>query len=133
MVDVKDEYTVAVAGVRLTFLYYPFPLEFKESLDSKIKVADLLTLAALKAYALGRRTKWKDYVDLYFILNGHYTLKQVAAKANKIFGPAFNEKLWRSQLAYFDGLDYSEEVDYLKGFEVSPAKIKSSLVKLSIS
>ena len=34
---------------------------------------DLLHLAAMKAYALGRRAKWKDYVDLYFILKDFYS------------------------------------------------------------
>ena len=34
-------------------------------------------LAAMKAYALGRRAKWKDYVDLYFILRDFCTLQEV--------------------------------------------------------
>jgi len=28
---------------------------------------DLFTLAAMKAFALGMRARWKDYVGLYFI------------------------------------------------------------------
>ena len=35
-----------------------------------------------------------------------------------------------SKLAYFDGIDYSEEVDYMKGFEISDAKIKKALLNL---
>ena len=30
-----------------------------------ISLHNLLSLSAMKAYALGRRAKWKDYVDLY--------------------------------------------------------------------
>ena len=36
--------------------------------ENIFRLPSLLTLAAMKAYALGRRSKWKDYVDLYFLL-----------------------------------------------------------------
>ncbi len=36
-----------------------------------IKMPGLLTLAAMKAFELGRRAKWKDYVDIYFISKEH--------------------------------------------------------------
>ncbi len=61
-VDQKDEYTVLVNGVKVTFLFYPFKIGF-DSEFSGIRMADLLTLSAMKAYALGRRAKWNDYVD----------------------------------------------------------------------
>ncbi len=38
----------------------------------------LLDLAAMKAYAMGRRSKWKDYVDLYFIIKDHFSIDQIA-------------------------------------------------------
>jgi hypothetical protein len=34
----------------------------------------LLSLAAMKAFSLGRRAKWKDYVDLYFLLRDSLVL-----------------------------------------------------------
>lgn len=46
---------------------------------------DLLTLSAMKAFALGRRAKWKDYVDMYFILRDHYDIHTVSSKAQEIF------------------------------------------------
>ncbi len=46
----------------------------------------LLDLAAMKTYALGGRAKWKDYVDLYFILKAQYDLRELSARATKIFG-----------------------------------------------
>jgi hypothetical protein len=131
-VDEKTEYTILIDGVKMTFLQYPFEFEFKERFE-KINLPDLLTLAALKAYALGRRAKWKDYVDMYFILNNYFSIKDVVQRADKIFGNNFNEKIFRTQLAYFKDIDYSEKVEYLKGFEVSDAAIKKSLVNLSLS
>ncbi len=132
-VNNKDEYTILVDNIKLTFLYYPFKISFIKKIDNIIYTTDLETLAALKAYALGRRSKWKDYVDLYFILNSGISFNRVIKKANKIFDKNFNEKIFRTQLAYFNDIDYSEKVDYLKGFEVSDKKIKDELIKLSLT
>ncbi|MFH1582921.1 MAG: nucleotidyl transferase AbiEii/AbiGii toxin family protein [Candidatus Falkowbacteria bacterium] len=132
LVDNKDEYTVIVNKVKFTFLHYPFPIEFKENFAGVIKVVDLAALGAMKAYALGRRSKWKDYVDLYFILKHHYPLKKISREAEKIFGQEFNEKIFRSQLAYFKDMDYSEEIIYKKGCYTSKEKIMKELVKFSV-
>ena len=74
---------------------------------------DLLTLSAMKAFALGGRAKWKDYVDLFFLLRDHFSLQQISEHAKGIFGAFFNEKLFREQLCYFQDIDYSEEVDFV--------------------
>jgi len=131
-VDHNGEYTILLDGIKLTFLYYPFLINFTDSLDGFIELPDLLTLAALKAYALGRRSKWKDYVDLYFITKSGISLKKIISKAEKIFGNNFNEKIFRVQLAYFKDLDYSEKIDYLPDFEVADEKVKKELIKTSL-
>jgi hypothetical protein len=74
---------------------------------------NLIDLAAMKAYALGRRSKWKDYVDLYFIIKDHYTVKQISKRAVEIYDQLFSEKLFRAQLAYFKDIDHSEPIEYL--------------------
>ena len=38
----------------------------------------------MKAYTLGRRGKWKDYVDLYFILKDYFSFSEIANKAKEI-------------------------------------------------
>jgi hypothetical protein len=73
---------------------------------------DLLNLAAMKAYALGRRTKWKDYVDLYLILKNHHTFEEISDKAEEIFKGLFSPKLFKNQLCFFSDINYSEEVTY---------------------
>lgn len=130
-VDEEMEYTILIEGVKVTFLQYPFDFDFKEKFET-VNLADLLTLAALKSYALGRRAKWKDYVDMYFILNNYFTIKEVIKKADSIFGKNFNEKIFRTQLAYFEDIDYSEKVEYLKGSEVSDKEIKRAMIKFSL-
>ena len=132
-VDEDGEYTVLINGVKITFLRYPFKIEFKDKLDNTIKVADLLTLAAMKAYALGRRAKWKDYVDMYFILKNRHSIMEITKKAKEIFSSEFNEKIFRTQLAYFEDIDYTEKVIYRQGFEIEDKIIRDSLIDFSLN
>jgi len=83
----------------------------KEILNDK--QTELLDLAAMKAYALGRRSKWKDYVDLYLLLKEKFLLDEISQRAIEIYGDLFSDKLFRSQLSYFEDIDYTEEVEYL--------------------
>ena len=82
----------------------------------------------MKAFALGRRAKWKDYVDLYFIMRDYYSISEIIKKANQIFKKEFNEKIFRTQLAYFKDIDYSEAVIFMPGLEVNEEKIKQELI-----
>lgn len=133
IMDRTGEYTIIVKNVKITFFSFPFKIDFSGQLNSVIKLPDLLTLAAMKAYALGRRPKWKDYVDLYFITKHHFTIKDISKRANKIFSSEFNEKLFRSQLAYFKDINYDEKIIFMPGFEVSDKIIKKELIKFSLS
>jgi hypothetical protein len=86
----------------------------------------LLDLAAMKAYALGHRAKWKDYVDIYMIIRDHFTVQEISKKAYEIFGEMFSEKMFRNQLSYFKDIDYSDEIEYLIP-EISVDEVKSFL------
>jgi len=132
IVNKLGEYTIFINGVKLTFFHYPYQIEFSENFGNTIKMPNLLTLAAMKTFALGMRAKWKDYVDLYFIIKYHFTIKDISRRANKIFGLEFNEKLFRTQLVYFKDIKYTEEIDYLRGFEVSDKIIKKQLTEFSL-
>ena len=50
----------------------------------------------------------------------------------EIFSNEFNEKIFRTQLAYFVDIDYSEQIIYRKGFSVDDEKIKKALVEFSL-
>jgi len=131
--DEDGQYTVVIQEVRITFFSYPFKINFSKSFNKVINLPDLLTLAAMKAYALGRRAKWKDYVDLYFIMKDCHDIHKIIKKTKRVFGSEFNEKLFRAQLCYFDDIDYTEQVDYLEGFEVADEVIKKKLTEFSLS
>ena len=86
----------------------------------------------MKAQALGHRAKWKDYVDLYFIMKDYFDIYKIIKKAEAIFSSEFNEKLFRTQLAYFKDINYTEKVIYLEGFEVDDKIIEKGLIEFSL-
>ncbi len=131
IVDQLDEFSFISNKVKFTFFYYPFKIKFSKKTDN-LKMPDLLTLAAMKAYSLGRRAKWKDYVDLYFIIKNYFNINEIIKKAESIFHSEFNEKIFRAQLCYFEDIDYAEKIIYLKGFETKDEKIKKELKKISL-
>ena len=126
-----QELTLIVDGVKLTFLQYPFNVQASIFFKEIVGLPDLLTLAAMKAFALGRRAKWKDYVDIYFI-SKQESFVEIVKKAKEIFGSEFNEKLLREQLVYFEDVNYSEGIDYMSGYEVGDEKIKERLTEISL-
>ena len=129
---VFEQMNLIVNDVKVTFFQYPFPIEAKEKFENYFRIPSLLQLAAMKAYALGRHSKWKDYVDLYFLLCNYLTIKDISKAATQIFGELYSEKMFRTQLCYFDDVDYSEVVDYLIPNPPSDQQIKQMLTKLSI-
>jgi hypothetical protein len=132
IVNEKEQYSIFINGVKITFLHYPFKIKFSKNFENIINLPDLLTLSAMKAYTLGRRAKWKDYVDLYFIMKHYGGIKKVIKKAKNIFGNEFNEKMFRAELAYFKDIDFSEKIIYLKGFEKKDEEIKRTLINFSL-
>lgn len=107
-----EELTMIIDGIKMTFLEYPFNIEPSVSFNDTIMMPDLLILAAMKAYSLGRRSKWKDYIDLYFILRDHFPLDDISQKAREIFGGGFNNRLFREQLCYYKDIDFNEGIDF---------------------
>ncbi len=132
----KDEigqYTFFVNGVQITFYHFPYEIAYSKKFENHVMIPDLLTLAAMKAFALGGRNKWKDYVDLYFILKDHLPVHEVSQKAKQLFSGEFNEKIFRNQLAYFEDINYAEQVEFMPGLEVADETIKKALVEFSLS
>lgn len=130
--DETGQFTLMINGVKFTFFQFPYKINFSESFDDVIKLPDLLTLAAMKAFALGRRAKWKDYVDLYFILKARHTVSEITIRGREIFGNEFNEKIFRTQLAFFEDIDYSEQISYKDGFSTDDEIIKKVLIEFSL-
>ena len=126
----EQEYTTVINEVKTTFYDFPFKVTATENFGNLISMPNILTLTAMKAFALGRRAKWKDYVDIYFALKT-YSLDTVSNCAKTVFKGKFNERLFRSQIAYFDDIDYREQVKFMPGFEIPVDEIKATLERIS--
>ena len=133
LVEEDPELTFMTNTVKVTFYHFEFKIPYTERFGSYIKMPSLLTLAAMKVFALGQRAKWKDYVDLYFIMREYHTLADIVPHAEKLFGGEFNARLLREQLSYFDDVSYKEPVIYKPGFEVADEEVKRALIEYSLS
>lgn len=105
-VNNPDELTVFVDGIKITFLKYPFPVLSDFVGYKGIKILNIKELAATKAYTIGRRGSYKDYVDLYFILKeNHSSLAEIMEIAEKKHKEEFNSRLFLEQLVYFEDIE----------------------------
>lgn len=130
--DKESEFTFNARGVQVTFYHFEYKIPYTEQFDAYIAMPSLLTLAAMKAFALGQRAKWKDYVDMYFIMRDFHSLGEIVQHAEKLFGGEFNQKLLRTQLSYFEDIDYSEEIIYKNEFSTDDEVIKKALIEFSL-
>lgn len=130
LVDDIHQMTLIVDNIKLTFLHYPFDIPTTNPNQFVVKLPSLETLGAMKAFTLGRRAKWKDYVDLYFILQ-NLSFDSLKSEARSIFGAEFNEKLFRTQLSYFEDIDFSEKIEFIDK-TISEIEIKNFLTKISL-
>ena len=128
---VSEQINIVINAVNMTFFQYPYEIEANVNFENTIKMPDLLTLAAMKAYDMER--KWNDYVDLFLLLRDYYSLEQIVQKADSLFGQMFSGKLFRAQLAFHKDINYSEQVEYMPGFEVEEQVIKDFLIEKSLN
>ena len=130
--EAAEQLHLLVNNVKLTFFQFPYAVEHPIMFENVIQLPALLDLAAMKAYALGGRAKWKDYVDLYFLLKDYFSLQEISAHAKKIFERFFNEKLFREQLTYFEDMDYREQVEFV-GTDISDEEIRAFLTEVALT
>ncbi len=58
-------------------------------------------IAATKAYTIGRRGNFIDYVDVYYILRGeHCQLPEIISIADEKYAQTFNSRLFLEQLVF---------------------------------
>ncbi len=133
IVQKADQIHFTINRVKLTFFQFPFSVPADNYYESYFRIPDLLSLAAMKAFALGGRGKWKDYVDLYFIIKHHSSIKEICNKAIQLFSGVFNPALFCKQLCYFDDISFEEQVEFMPGFEVGENEVKEFLVDAALT
>lgn len=114
---------------KVSFIAYPFPVPRPEILEEGQLCAGVVEIAAMKAYALGRRGVARDYVDIEgAITKGGASLDQIisAAKSRFILGgeSVFSERMFLSQLVYTEDI---MDKDSLATTDVSFEEAEQSL------
>ncbi len=90
-VDSSEELTFFTKDeIKLTFLYYPFGYAFPLiTLENGLTLFPVKDIAIKKAYTIGRRGEYRDYFDLYAILNSGYidllSLSRKQKKSTEVF------------------------------------------------
>lgn len=88
------------------------PLVQGEKIDIRLKGINLASpkeIALMKAYTIGSRPTFRDYIDLYFLFKkGIVNLEYILEKAPQKFviegEPVFSKKLFLEQLMYTEDL-----------------------------
>lgn len=130
--EAEEQMHIPVNSVKTTFFWYPHKIAHPVWFEKIISMPVLLDLAAMKASALGGIAKWRDYVDLYFLLKNHCTIQQIIERSNQLFKNFFNARLFKEQLSFFNDIDYSEPVTLI-GNPVPEEDIKNFLTEVSLT
>ncbi len=113
-VNNPDELTVFIDDAKVTFLKYPFPVLLDFTKYEGISFLSPKEIAVTKAYTIGRRGSYKDYVDMFFVVSeGYVSLDEIITLAEKKYGTEFHARLFLEQLVYLDDID-DIEIMFLK-------------------
>lgn len=108
-------------GVKISFFEYPYPLiSSKEYYEDNVYLAGKPDIAAMKLDAVASRGTYKDFVDIYFLLE-EYSLGQLLKFFKDKFSDVdYNEAHLLKSLTYFEDTEDSkypeliEQVDWKK-------------------
>jgi len=127
-IDSQDEKTLngSIEGVKISFFEYPYPLiSSKAHYKDNIELAGKPDIAVMKLDAIAIRGTYKDFIDMYFLLQ-EYKLEQLLGFLRKKFaGIDYNEVHLLKSLTYFEDAKTSEMPEMIK--KVSWQNIKKSL------
>ncbi len=108
-VNNHEELTVFIDDTKVTFLSYAFPILLDLVSYEGVRLLGIKEIAATKAYTIGRRGSFKDYVDLYFIFSeGYSSIEEVIALAEQKYKVDFNGRLFLEQLVYLADIEDTE-------------------------
>lgn len=124
-VNNPDELTIFINEVKVTFLRYPFPLLLDQVIYEGVRLLSVREIATTKAYTIGRRGSYKDYIDLYYIFSEHHAmLKEIIGLAEQKYGGEFNARLFLEQLIYLSDVE-DTEIKFLREGPADKAAVEN--------
>jgi len=123
----QDQYSFSVEkGIEITFIWFEQKLLDPVVLTSSLPLASIRDISANKAYTIGRRALWRDYVDMFWILKYEYlTFPDILDSAKQKYGIEFVETQFLEQLGYFADVSVVP-IQYIKDSH-DPEEIKKYL------
>ena len=110
----SEQLSLIIDQTKVDFVKYPFPLILNLIEYEEVKIIKISEIAATKAYTIGRRATYKDYIDLYFILSEkHSSLPEIIKISKEKFKEHFDPKLFLEQLVYLEDIQ-EEPIQFLK-------------------
>ena len=114
IINHSEQLSLMIDQTKVDFVKYPFPLILDLIKYKKVKIIKIPEIAAMKAYTIGRRATYKDYIDLYFILSEKHSSLLEIIKINKgKFKELFDPRLFLEQLVYLEDIQ-EEPIQFLK-------------------
>ena len=121
----KNTLSLIINNIKVEFLTHPYNLVNPLILNNNLTLASVLDIAAMKINAIiNSGERWKDFIDIYFILE-HYSLDDILI-AFKNKNQQTNVSVALKSLTYFD-----EIKDLQSKFYISK-KLSLTLVKKRI-
>lgn len=128
-VNNSDELTLFANNAKITFLYYPFPVVKPLINLNGFQLASVQELGAIKAYTIGRRGEYKDYIDLYYLLyERHISLEEIIELAKKKYKNDFSDRLFLEQLIYLNDINVTN-ITLLKQEHFTKEQLKTFFEK----
>lgn len=124
----EDTFDGSLDGVRISFFNYPYPLIGKTiQYMSNVRLASKEDIAVMKLEAIAGRGSYKDFIDIYFLLQ-HFTLEEIFEKLEEKFkGFDYNKMHLIKSLNYFDDAEKGEMPQMIK--DIDWEKIKKEIQK----
>lgn len=109
-----EQLNVLVDNIKTTFFHFEYPTVDPFVEYRGVPLASVQEIAAMKAFAVGKRLAYKDYVDWYFLLKEKYVeLLDVISFCKKKFGNDFNDRLFLGQLVSMEDIP-SQKINFLQ-------------------
>lgn len=115
--DQADKGTVLgkFEGVKFSLFIYKYPLVFPATQYLSLDIADSRDIAAMKIDAIATRGAKRDFIDLFFICQSGYRLKELLSIYDKKYkNLAATEMHIMKSLIYFDDAEPDEMPEMLK-------------------
>ena len=123
--DVNTLTIIVDSMIKVSFFAYPYKVIEPLIDEPNLRLASILDIACMKCSAIVNRAKFKDYVDLYFIL--HLIPLDKLVESVKIKLSSLDINLVMKSLIYLSDLD-EEPIKFRQGKEVERSEVEKFLM-----